>query len=274
MAIVNKKKEALGKGIRALLSDMDEETEILKISDKDQDSIVNTVPKILLEYIEVNPYQPRKDFNEDANLGEKVLTIVMLSEKEFWLGEFLCIKAFQKFPFNDPQNELPKIAPSRAYLKIAQAFSLFTLKVNSGDIFLELGSAPGGASFFLLQKGCIVYGNDPAEMSEICLKDKNFFHLKKPVQNLKENDLPLKDIKWIAVDLNLNPSQVVTETIRIASFYKNSIEGILLTLKMINLDQVRRLNFFKREFEKKGFEKIEVLQLPSHKKEFLMLLQK
>jgi ParB family chromosome partitioning protein len=66
MAIVNKKKEALGKGIRALLSDMDEETEILKISDKDQDSIVNTVPKILLEYIEVNPYQPRKDFNEDA----------------------------------------------------------------------------------------------------------------------------------------------------------------------------------------------------------------
>ncbi|QQR97530.1 MAG: ParB/RepB/Spo0J family partition protein [Sphingobacteriales bacterium] len=66
MALVNKKKEALGKGLRALLSDMDEETEILKISDKDQDSIINTVPKINLEYIEVNPYQPRKDFNEEA----------------------------------------------------------------------------------------------------------------------------------------------------------------------------------------------------------------
>lgn len=48
MALVNKKKEALGKGIRALLSDMDEETEVLKISVKDEDSIINTVPRIPL----------------------------------------------------------------------------------------------------------------------------------------------------------------------------------------------------------------------------------
>lgn len=66
MSLVNKKKEALGKGIRALLSDMDEETEILKISAKDEDSIVNTVPKIPIEYIILNPFQPRKDFNHDA----------------------------------------------------------------------------------------------------------------------------------------------------------------------------------------------------------------
>jgi ParB family chromosome partitioning protein len=66
MAVINKKKEALGKGIRALLSDMDEETEVLKISAQDQDSIINTVPKILLEQIEVNPYQPRTHFDENA----------------------------------------------------------------------------------------------------------------------------------------------------------------------------------------------------------------
>lgn len=65
---LTKKKEALGKGIRALLSDMDEETEVLKISAKDQDSIINTVPQIPIEQIDVNPYQPRTDFNEDALL--------------------------------------------------------------------------------------------------------------------------------------------------------------------------------------------------------------
>ncbi|HRH57354.1 MAG TPA: ParB/RepB/Spo0J family partition protein [Chitinophagales bacterium] len=66
MALLNKKKDALGKGIRALLSDIDEDTEILKISATDEDSIINTVPKIKLELIEVNPFQPRADFNQQA----------------------------------------------------------------------------------------------------------------------------------------------------------------------------------------------------------------
>lgn len=66
MAVVSKKKDALGKGIRALLSDIDDETEILKISATDEDSIINTVPKIKLELIEVNPFQPRSDFNQQA----------------------------------------------------------------------------------------------------------------------------------------------------------------------------------------------------------------
>lgn len=61
-----KKKDALGKGIRALLSDIDDDTEILKISATDEDSIINTVPKIKLELIEVNPFQPRADFNPQA----------------------------------------------------------------------------------------------------------------------------------------------------------------------------------------------------------------
>ena len=61
-----KKKDALGKGIRALLSDIDDNTDILKISASDEDSIINTVPKILLEQIEVNPFQPRADFNQQA----------------------------------------------------------------------------------------------------------------------------------------------------------------------------------------------------------------
>lgn len=63
---MNKKKDALGKGIRALLSDIDDETDILKISTTDEDSIINTVPKIKLEQIEVNPFQPRADFNQQA----------------------------------------------------------------------------------------------------------------------------------------------------------------------------------------------------------------
>lgn len=63
---MNKRKDALGKGIRALLQNIDEETETTRISDREQDSIINTVAKVSLDQIEVNPFQPRADFNPDA----------------------------------------------------------------------------------------------------------------------------------------------------------------------------------------------------------------
>ncbi|MBK9794454.1 MAG: ParB/RepB/Spo0J family partition protein [Sphingobacteriales bacterium] len=90
-----KKKDALGKGIRALLSDIDDNTDILKISATDEDSIINTVPKIKLEQIEVNPFQPRADFNQQAleELASSIrihgviqpITVRKISDKKYQL---------------------------------------------------------------------------------------------------------------------------------------------------------------------------------------------
>lgn len=63
---MNKRKDLLGKGIRALLTEMEADAEVIRINERDEDSIINTVSKIPLEQIEVNPFQPRVDFNEDA----------------------------------------------------------------------------------------------------------------------------------------------------------------------------------------------------------------
>ncbi len=69
---MSKKKEALGKGIRALLEDIDQEEEgkALEGSQTTSGSVV-TIP---LDKIEVNPFQPRSDFNEDAlqDLSESI----------------------------------------------------------------------------------------------------------------------------------------------------------------------------------------------------------
>ena len=90
-----KKKDALGKGIRALLSDIDDNTDILKISATDEDAIINTVPKIKLEQIEVNPFQPRADFNQQAleELASSIrihgviqpITVRKISDKKYQL---------------------------------------------------------------------------------------------------------------------------------------------------------------------------------------------
>lgn len=60
------KKEAMGKGIRALLQNIEEETPITRINESSSDSIINTVSLVPLEQIEVNPFQPRTEFREEA----------------------------------------------------------------------------------------------------------------------------------------------------------------------------------------------------------------
>ena len=58
------KKQALGRGLSALLKDSVED--IQSIKDKNADRVVGSIVEIELDSIEVNPYQPRTYFNEEA----------------------------------------------------------------------------------------------------------------------------------------------------------------------------------------------------------------
>jgi len=62
MAKANKK-QALGRGLSALLKDT---TDINSVADKNADQVVGSIIEIELEAIEVNPYQPRTYFDEEA----------------------------------------------------------------------------------------------------------------------------------------------------------------------------------------------------------------
>lgn len=57
------KKQALGRGLSALLKDT---TDINSASDKNADKLVGNIIEISLNEIEVNPYQPRTYFDEEA----------------------------------------------------------------------------------------------------------------------------------------------------------------------------------------------------------------
>jgi len=58
------RKQALGRGLSALLNDPKEEIKSAK--DKNADKIVGTIIELEVENIEVNPFQPRTSFNEDS----------------------------------------------------------------------------------------------------------------------------------------------------------------------------------------------------------------
>jgi len=58
------KKQALGRGLSALLKDPD--NDIKSAKDKNADKVVGSIVELDLQAIEVNPFQPRTSFNEDA----------------------------------------------------------------------------------------------------------------------------------------------------------------------------------------------------------------
>ena len=58
------KKQALGRGLSALLKD--NSSDIKSANDKNADKVVGNIIEIELELIDINPYQPRSYFNEEA----------------------------------------------------------------------------------------------------------------------------------------------------------------------------------------------------------------
>lgn len=58
------KKQALGRGLSALLKDPS--NNIQSVSDKNADKVVGSIVALDLDSIEVNPFQPRTSFNEDS----------------------------------------------------------------------------------------------------------------------------------------------------------------------------------------------------------------
>ena len=70
-----KKKQALGRGLSALLDDP--VREIRSASDVNADQVVGNIIELEVDKIEVNPYQPRTHFNEQAigELAESIKTL-------------------------------------------------------------------------------------------------------------------------------------------------------------------------------------------------------
>lgn len=93
---MSKSKEALGKGIRALLNTIDDDaTKVGKNKEDSEYEQTGSVVKIPLTQIEVNPFQPRVDFNEEAlnDLAESIkihgvvqpITVRKIGNKKFQL---------------------------------------------------------------------------------------------------------------------------------------------------------------------------------------------
>jgi len=216
----------------------------------------------------------KREVNEYSPINKTVIDIITLGDKEVWFGVHKVAKTTTRYANANPEIIVPETSPSRGYLKIAEAVELFKLNVEKSDVWVDFGSAPGGSSHFILEQGCKVWGVDPAKMDQSLLDNPNYTHITSSVQDLSQEGLPDCKVQWINVDLNLNPKQSIKEVLRLIKKYNFSLKGVIFTIQIIKMDHVKNVENFEEHFYDWGFTDIVSRQLPSHKKEYVVIAKK
>ncbi len=106
--------------------------------------------------------------------------------------------------------KLPKDAPSRAILKLEEAaISLVSPSerdqwLRSGMSAVDLGAAPGGWTWWLLQQGLVVTAIDNANMSDAVMQTGQVEHIRTDGFNWH----PRHPVHWICCDMVEQPQRV------------------------------------------------------------------
>ena len=156
-------------------------------------------------------------------LGDLVATVV----DEKWASLHRHAVGRSPFPGGTIDVAVPAEAPSRALLKIEEAIVTFALDIHAGQHAIELGSAPGGASFNLLQRGLEVVGIDPNDMDRRVLAHARFTHVKRTSNGVDAG--AFADPDWVLLDVNVPPGTALRGAM---PFLERARRGAVLTLKM------------------------------------------
>lgn len=165
----------------------------------------------------------------------------------------------------------PPEAPSRAWCKVEEALCWADLEPRAGEIAVELGSSPGGASYAMLQRGVTVFGVDPGKMDPLVLgysgsSGNRFVHLAQPAAEVRRQDLP-RTYQWLLNDVNLAPMVALRYVERFVALAHGGLRGAILTLKVNDDGIAAALPRLIERVRKLGARDVRVTQLPSHRSE-------
>ena len=197
-------------------------------------------------------------------------------EDEYVLGVRFQVRGdFAPFSGTTPIPE-EKHAPSRAYYKLGEAFKRFRPLVGHEEVFLDIGCAPGGSTYYLLKKGYRVLGVDPVPVDRIVTEDfpEGFLPLSRSYDKLKAKHLKgLPPVNWIVFDVDTPSLEALENLLKLMSKLEECV-GLIMTVKLeqnFNLSDVREMERLALSY---GFSDIRKSILPSHDKEFCFLITK
>ncbi|TXG39006.1 ParB/RepB/Spo0J family partition protein [Seonamhaeicola maritimus] len=112
------KKQALGRGLSALLKDP--ENDIQSVQDKNADKVIGNIIELDLDFIEVNPFQPRTNFSEEslqelASSIKELGIIQPITVRKLSLNKYQLVSGERRFR----ASKLVGLETIPAYIRIA-----------------------------------------------------------------------------------------------------------------------------------------------------------
>lgn len=130
----------------------------------------------------------------------------------FWLGSAAVYvgvsdpKNSSPWPLGIPRLRISRHAPSRSALKLGEAFVHFGLepRLQAGQTGVDLGAAPGGWSWQLVQRGIHVTAIDNGPMDKGLLATEMVEHLKTDGFHYR----PKRPVYWLVCDMVEKPQRI------------------------------------------------------------------
>jgi 23S rRNA (cytidine2498-2'-O)-methyltransferase len=201
-----------------------------------------------------------------AQPGELIADVVVAPDEPAWLGVHRHDDARTAHPGGAIPVTVPDDAPSRAYAKIEEAIAWAALPVAAGQVALEIGAAPGGATLALARRGLTVYGVDTGELAPHVRAHPSVHHIAKKVGAVRWEELP-DGIDWLLLDVNLAPQVALHEVARLMPRLRGKLAGAVLTLKLNDWAFVPQLPVFVERIRGMGFASVKLRHLPSNRRE-------
>lgn len=170
--------------------------------------------------------------------GDLILDVIVgeTAEEPLFLGYHEHQAGMHTHPGGLPRISLPDEVPSRAWLKFEQALAWrgWDQLDLRGQTALDLGCAPGGATYSLIQRGMNVLGVDTGEMDPRVLdlaksQGVRFDHWRTAAGRLNLTALP-QEVALLLCDINLAPPEIIPDIRRIQDAVQ--ARRLILTIKL------------------------------------------
>jgi 23S rRNA (cytidine2498-2'-O)-methyltransferase len=208
--------------------------------------------------------------------GNAVYSLIWIDDFHVFLGRHTHAENLSTSPGNNPDLPLPEESPSRAWLKIEEAFYRFKPVISKGQTALEVGCAPGGASTAMLNRGLIVTGIDPQNMDPGVLANANFTSIKKFARYVTENDLRSCNPDILVMDMSIPPVDALAELAHVISVLRTlygkelKIRQGFFTIKLNDWKLASGIPQYLKRLSHIGFHDLHPVQLCSNRQEFFV----
>ncbi len=201
--------------------------------------------------------------------GDLVLDLIWVEDEEWWLGCHQHGPLHSPYPGGNPEIQMHPDAPSRAYLKLEEALLWSNAPILKDDVAVEIGSAPGGSTFALLNRGLKLVGIDPADMHPIFRRNfrEQFKHIQRPVSSVLREELP-DSVQWILLDMNVSPQFSLFAVDRLVTRMEDSLLGVLLTIKLNDWKMASDIPHMLEHIRAMGMTRVRATQLSQNRQEF------